>query len=41
MVLVFGFVATLAGKRPTRMVAVTVLLRPLITDTVLREMLVT
>ncbi len=34
MVLVFAFTATENGRLPTGMVAVTVLVRPLITDTV-------
>ena len=41
MVLVFGFVAIPPGPVPTRMVAVTVLVRPLITDTVSEPVLVT
>src|SRR5262249_53026215 len=41
MVLVFGSAATPTGPMPTGMVAVTVLVRPLCTDTVLLARLVT
>ncbi len=41
MVLVFGFAATPSGVLPTGIVAVTVLVCPLMTDTVLVPALVT
>ncbi len=41
MVLVFGSTATPTGSPPTGIVAVTVLVRPLITDTVLSASLAT